>query len=46
MYTVGILDFIFDDHKNGGGLLHVIELKTNDHSYTEPMNTRFILLTQ
>ena len=27
VYTVGILDFIFDDHKNEGELLHLIELK-------------------
>lgn len=27
VYTVGILDFIFDDHKNEAELLHLIELK-------------------
>ncbi|MEZ5044829.1 MAG: Rpn family recombination-promoting nuclease/putative transposase [Saprospiraceae bacterium] len=27
VYTVGILDFIFDDHKNEEELLHIIELK-------------------
>jgi len=27
VYTVGILDFIFDDHKNEDELLHLIELK-------------------
>ncbi len=27
VYTVGILDFIFDDHKNQKELLHLIELK-------------------
>ncbi len=27
IYTVGILDFIFDDHKNETELLHVVELK-------------------
>ncbi|MEL6864298.1 MAG: Rpn family recombination-promoting nuclease/putative transposase [Bacteroidota bacterium] len=27
VYTVGILDFIFDDHKNDEELLHFIELK-------------------
>jgi len=27
VYTVGILDFIFDDHKSEDELLHVIELK-------------------
>jgi predicted transposase/invertase (TIGR01784 family) len=27
MYTVGILDFIFDDHKNENTLIHTVELK-------------------
>ncbi len=27
VYTVGILDFVFDDHKSEDGLLHIIELK-------------------
>ncbi|TXB52074.1 PD-(D/E)XK nuclease family transposase, partial [Phaeodactylibacter luteus] len=27
VYTVGILDFIFDDHKNEKQLLHLVELK-------------------
>lgn len=27
VYTVGILDFIFDDHKSDDELLHVVELK-------------------
>ena len=27
VYTVGILDFIFDEHKNDKNLLHIIELK-------------------
>ncbi len=27
VYTVGILDFIFDDHKNDPNLVHVVELK-------------------
>lgn len=27
VYTVGILDFVFDDHKNNDELLHLIELK-------------------
>ena len=27
VYTVGILDFIFDDHKNDDNLLHYVELK-------------------
>jgi len=30
VYTVGILDFIFDDHKSENELLHVVELK-NQH---------------
>ncbi len=27
VYTVGILDFIFDDHKQSSELLHIVELK-------------------
>jgi predicted transposase/invertase (TIGR01784 family) len=27
VYTIGILDFIFDDHKNDPNLLHTVELK-------------------
>ncbi len=27
VYTVGVLDFVFDDHKNEQELLHVVELK-------------------
>lgn len=27
VYTVGILDFVFDDHKHDSDLLHVVELK-------------------
>jgi predicted transposase/invertase (TIGR01784 family) len=30
VYTVGVLDFIFDDHKNDSTLLHIIELKDQD----------------
>ena len=30
VYTVGILDFIFDDHKNDDNLLHYVELKDQD----------------
>ncbi|MCB0519427.1 MAG: PD-(D/E)XK nuclease family transposase [Lewinellaceae bacterium] len=30
VYTIGILDFIFDDHKNEEDLLHTVELK-NQH---------------
>ncbi len=27
VYTVGVLDFIFDDHKNEDTILHIVELK-------------------
>jgi predicted transposase/invertase (TIGR01784 family) len=27
VYTVGVLDFVFDDHKNDPNLVHVVELK-------------------
>ena len=27
VYTIGILDFIFDDHREDGDLLHLVELK-------------------
>jgi predicted transposase/invertase (TIGR01784 family) len=30
VYTVGILDFIFDDHKNDSTILHIIELKNQE----------------
>ncbi len=30
VYSVGILDFVFDDHKNDAELLHIVELK--DHN--------------
>jgi len=30
VYTVGILDFIFDDHKKENEFLHVVELKNQD----------------
>jgi predicted transposase/invertase (TIGR01784 family) len=30
VYTVGVLDFIFDDHKNQSQLLHIIQLKNQD----------------
>jgi predicted transposase/invertase (TIGR01784 family) len=30
VYTVGILDFIFDDHKSDEELLHVVELKNQN----------------
>ncbi|MEM1324122.1 MAG: Rpn family recombination-promoting nuclease/putative transposase [Bacteroidota bacterium] len=30
VYTVGILDFIFDDHRNEERLLHIVELKDQE----------------
>jgi predicted transposase/invertase (TIGR01784 family) len=30
VYTVGVLDFVFDDHKNDSTLLHIIQLKDQD----------------
>ncbi len=30
VYTVGILDFVFDDHKKDDNLLHYVELKNQD----------------
>jgi predicted transposase/invertase (TIGR01784 family) len=30
VYTVGVLDFIFDDHRNETTLLHTVELKNQD----------------
>jgi predicted transposase/invertase (TIGR01784 family) len=30
IYTVGVLDFIFDDHKNDSTILHIIELKNQE----------------
>ncbi|MEN8444540.1 MAG: Rpn family recombination-promoting nuclease/putative transposase [Cyanobacteria bacterium J06555_13] len=30
VYTVGVLDFIFDDHKNDGTILHTVELRDQD----------------
>jgi predicted transposase/invertase (TIGR01784 family) len=30
VYTVGVLDFIFDDHKNESKLLHIIQLKDQE----------------
>jgi predicted transposase/invertase (TIGR01784 family) len=30
VYTVGILDFVFDDHRHEDTLLHVVELKDQD----------------
>ncbi|NEO47142.1 MAG: Rpn family recombination-promoting nuclease/putative transposase [Moorea sp. SIO4A3] len=30
VYTVGVLDFVFDDHKNDETILHTVELKNQD----------------
>ena len=30
VYTVGILDFVFDDHKNDNTILHTVELKNQN----------------
>jgi predicted transposase/invertase (TIGR01784 family) len=30
VYTVGVLDFVFDDHRNDQTLLHVVQLKDQD----------------
>jgi len=30
VYTLGVLDFIFDDHKNDDTIVHVVELKDQD----------------
>jgi predicted transposase/invertase (TIGR01784 family) len=30
VYTVGVLDFIFDEHKNDSTILHIIELKNQE----------------
>ncbi len=43
VYTVGILDFIFDDHREESELLHVIELK-NQHCEVFYDKLKFIYL--
>lgn len=43
VYTVGILDFIFDDHKNEQELLHLIELK-NQHCQVFYDKLKFIYI--
>ena len=30
VYTIGILDFVFSDHRNESTLLHIVELKDQD----------------
>lgn len=45
VYTVGILDFIFDDHKNDDELLHLIELKDqNCEAFYEKLKFIYIEL--
>ncbi len=43
VYTVGILDFVFDDHKHDSELLHVVELK-NQHCEVFYDQLKFIYL--
>jgi predicted transposase/invertase (TIGR01784 family) len=43
VYTVGILDFIFDDHKHEDTLLHVVELK-NQHCEVFYEKLKFIYI--
>jgi predicted transposase/invertase (TIGR01784 family) len=43
VYTVGVLDFVFDDHKNEYTLLHVVELK-NQHCEVFYEKLKFIYI--
>jgi predicted transposase/invertase (TIGR01784 family) len=43
VYTVGVLDFIFDDHKNEDTLLHIVELK-NQHCEVFYEKLKFIYI--
>jgi predicted transposase/invertase (TIGR01784 family) len=43
VYTVGVLDFVFDDHKNEDTLLHVVELK-NQHCEVFYEKLKFIYI--
>jgi predicted transposase/invertase (TIGR01784 family) len=43
VYTVGVLDFIFDDHKNETELLHTVELK-NQHCQVFYDKLKFIYI--
>ena len=43
VYTVGILDFIFDDHKNDETLVHIVELK-NQHGEVFYEKLKFIYI--
>jgi predicted transposase/invertase (TIGR01784 family) len=43
VYTVGVLDFVFDDHKHEDTLLHVVELK-NQHCEVFYEKLKFIYI--
>jgi predicted transposase/invertase (TIGR01784 family) len=43
IYTVGVLDFVFDDHKHEDTLLHVVELK-NQHCEVFYEKLKFIYI--
>ena len=43
VYTVGVLDFIFDDHKDDSTIMHVVELK-NQHCEVFYDKLKFIYL--
>jgi predicted transposase/invertase (TIGR01784 family) len=43
VYTVGVLDFIFDDHKNDDTFLHIVELK-NQHCEVFYKKLKFIYI--
>jgi predicted transposase/invertase (TIGR01784 family) len=43
VYTVGVLDFVFDDHKNEDTLLHIVELK-NQHCEVFYEKLKFIYI--
>jgi predicted transposase/invertase (TIGR01784 family) len=43
VYTVGVLDFIFDDHRNEDTLLHIVELK-NQHCEVFYEKLKFIYI--
>ncbi|MDY6938136.1 MAG: Rpn family recombination-promoting nuclease/putative transposase [Cyanobacteriota bacterium] len=43
IYTVGVLDFIFDDHKSEETLIHTVELK-NQHSEVFYKKLKFIYI--
>ena len=43
VYTVGVLDFVFDDHKNEETMVHIVELK-NQHSQVFYEKLKFIYI--